>query len=493
MMTSIWKILICFFIGFINSKEVYTIIDNEEAIKAYVPQLLNMTDTYLSEYPDLPDVVDDERWQQHLGLVHNKFLNVIANTSVDCVRKITFYPENSSFVIDLQYPLSYEITSDFIYNFLIIPVTGKSRIKGHAIDMQINMKILPIPNNQICAPKNQQYVIDALTVKTTFITTEVHLSPENVFTDMFDIKGFISKVFSSNTGVLVPSVRNATINATEEYFADYFLRPIAWDYSAMNGKYKWKIKTDFCKVIMTPYNSFETIYNQTEIMVDSQIPTKITDSNYEVRKLMINKQLVEDALNFIHTHVNLLIKDTDLPKEFINRLDIRTFQKYVPDSALRSINQYGEENNTIELLVAPNGNLEYFLENKDKEYAIAEYIFNFTNHGDPLIHGTVGVLYEIIPIWIKATQNKVAYFNIKLNSVKIVGQNIHVERSEFFETRFKDFFNEIAQKIILSKFDSKPNIFDRGIPLEDTDAAYKSTEIYWDQDFSEIIISHFNY
>ncbi len=479
------------------ARDTYIFEDSEDAIRIHVPYLLNMTNAYLWEHLDLPDVSDDERWHQHLGLVHNRWVKITPNMSLAAVKAISFFPDNGTFVLDLSSALSYEISTDFMYNFFIIPVVGQATIKGSAADLHIVMKLASPPEGQVCIDRELQYAIETVEVRPIFARPEVTLKPENVFTWIFGIKDFIATIFSYKAEVLTPSVTKATVNATEEYFENFYLHPQFWNYSSFSGVFKWNVLNSFCKLAATRVNSIQAIYNATEQQQQTSadlVPSKSKrpqEEKTEVRQLFVQRRLVEQTMEKLHASIGRNLTDKDLDPTMQDRLDIATFQKFVPDAALRSSTS-GVKDSRVILRIEAVGNLTYFMEDKQRKYAMGTYSFEFINQDDSLVWGTVGILYEFVPTWVRDSPRKVGYFNVRLARTKLLSKNVNVDDTLIFADRFKAFLDDLVSTLLLSKLEpGKTFLFDNGgIRIEDTAAAYATTDIMWEPDYSEIIITH---
>eukprot|EP00826_Nyctotherus_ovalis_P063591 TRINITY_DN9329_c0_g1_i6.p1 TRINITY_DN9329_c0_g1~~TRINITY_DN9329_c0_g1_i6.p1 ORF type:complete len:500 (-),score=73.99 TRINITY_DN9329_c0_g1_i6:127-1554(-) len=457
------------------SSSNYAIIDGENSIKAFVPRILNSTNAYFARNPSFPDIVDHKRKLEYLGLANNKWVNVNISLNSSKIVRYEVDPVESTISMKAVDVGTYEATSEYNYNWMIVAYWGEVRIKGNIDEVEAVFELVHTANDN-------NFTIQAVSVKTKLTLTSLKLDESDDITDWFAIKQFINETLSSNFHVLANSFANAINQSTIQFFSSRYPNNILWKFTTLGGESQWTIDNIFVGATLDLAGELVVAYN-------TGIPTRDLydpDNIVKIRQYNLGTELVKSLLESAYRGSGRVIVDADVPKEMQDRLDIVTFEKLVPAAALKSIKQYGPDNNQIEIEITPQHNLNYFLEEEEHQQVLGAYTYTVTNKGERLITGSVEILFTLVTTWRK--EDSLGYLNIKLKKGEVIGSNVIPAKYPVITERFKKFLHDVGAALF-SRIKGK-ELIDKGIVINDTMAPYGVTEVYWDKILDQIVVEH---
>jgi len=442
----------------------YDIRDSVNGLKGYIPYLLNETNEYFKSKGDFPNILDNLTDFEHLGLEDNKWVKVVPNFKSEAIRSFVIDSTQSTIFVGLENPSEYEVKGKFVYNYIILPLIGTFNAKGTITKINITFKVMP-------PSLNESLRIVVTNMEATFNISSVQLKPENSLIKYFEVKDLTRRVFEENFGVLSKSFIEIVKGTTLDFFKKIYPKEDQWKFSVFGNDREYCIKN----VIS------EGRLDKEELIVKYTTSYKNEYTNHDqrelhfVRRITLGIDIAKEVILEVYNKSKSTIIDEYLPENMDNRLDIITFQKYIPDAALVSIKKHNLEDNYITLHLLPKGNLEYTSNNTETLAVTANYDYSFYNSNTMLVSGSVRVIIGVVIEWER--NNTIGLLNFRVKGFRLTNLHIIEHTYPVLKEVFREFMSELTEAIGSKLKEFK--LINKGIPIRDTLALYENTKRYW--------------
>jgi len=455
-------------------KSDYSIIEGTNTMKAFFPLLFEKAINHLMRYSSFPDINDNDKKFEYIGLASNKWVKLTSKVDHDSISKYIINDKDNTIRVNLTHPLTYEIKGEFYYNFLIFFFWGNFVVKGGFSDIELILRLMNLPGTH-------KFNIQATKVEPIITIDSITVDSIDFLKNYFEIEKKIKNLILKNSKPIINSFAHALNESSANFFTNRYPEVITWNVSTLKNTSQWIFNNNFIWVTLNSVGNLVIAY-------DTTAPFNKIYDNQEVKvyQFSLGIEPIKRMIQSAHKSYNPTILDANLSKEIQDRLDVITLEKLIPAAALKSIKKYGLEDNYMEIMIQPKGELVYKLGDSRNQSILASYSYSFTNKKEFLANGTIEVLFKIIATWKK--EGPLGYLNIQLKHGEVVNSTVSIVKYPVIVDRFKKFLRDVGAAYITKFIDGE--LIDKGIPFSDITASYDKTDIYWEESSSQITIEH---